>query len=232
MEPISREKVLEQIADTPATLELRALALSPDAACYCSGEGLLLVDSGGELVGAVGQIVAEELAGIYRAQPPGCDLLADATAHNALRPLIRFERARILSLSSAWSPTRTARSDIRRLAKDTALTHLPTDLREEIDGARQCKSVYAAFSDAVPVCFSYAGWMTETLADISVDTLAAYRRRGLASATAIALIDEIIASGKSPVWGAIENNTASLGLADKLGFRQPAGTVYVAAGWR
>jgi hypothetical protein len=230
--PIARAEVLERIADSPATLELRALALSPDVACYCSGQGLLLVDPGGELIGAVGQIVAEELAGIYRAQPPGCDLLADATAHNALRPIIRFERARILSLSSAWSPPRTAGCDIRRLDKDVALDHLPTDLREEIEGARQCKTVYAAFADAVPVCFSYAGWMTETLADISVDTLAAYRRRGLAAASAIALIDEIISSGKSPVWGATENNTASLGLADKLGFRRPAGTVYVAAGWR
>jgi GNAT superfamily N-acetyltransferase len=232
VEPILRAEVLQRIADSPANLELRALALSPDVEAFRSGQGLLLVDPGGELVGAVGQVVAEEVAGVYRVQPTGCDLLADATAHTALRQIILFERARILTLASAWSPSRAAECDVRHLDKDVDLGHLPTDLRGEIDGARQCKTVFSAFVDAMPVCFSYAGWMTETLADISVDTLAAYRRRGLAAATAIALVDEIIASGKTPVWGATENNTASLGLADKLGFREPAGTVYVAAGWR
>lgn len=191
-----------------------------------------MIDPGGELLGAVGQVVAGEVVNVYRAQPPGCDLLTDATAHIALRTMIRFARARILLLASTWSPPRNLGCETRPLEQEVSLAHLPADLREEIDRARQHKTVYAAFVDAMPVSFSYASWMTETLADISVDTLAGYRRRGLAAGTAIALIDEIIASGKSPVWGATENNTASLGLADKLGFRQSSGSVYVAAGWR
>jgi hypothetical protein len=229
---ISREDVLLRIADTPATLELRALALSPDTTCYRSEQGLVLVDANGELVAAVGPVVAADVAEVYRAQPAACDLLADATAHGTLRQIIRFERARVLTLAKAWSPPRAAGCDVRPLVAEDVLSHLPADLCEEISGARRRKTVHAAFADTIPVCFAYAGWVTETLADISIDTLAAYRCRGLAAATVTALIDELVVSGKTPVWGATEDNTPSLRLADKLGFCQPAGTVYVAAGWR
>jgi L-amino acid N-acyltransferase YncA len=69
--------------------------------------------------------------------------------------------------------------------------------------------------------------MTETLADISIETLEGYRRRGIGRAVVARLIDEVIRLGKVPVWGATEDNTASLALAASLGFTRAAGELFV-----
>ena len=69
----------------------------------------------------------------------------------------------------------------------------------------------------VSVCS--AAWETETLWDVSVETVSDYRRRGLAAACFIALARWMLAErGKRPVWGAHESNPASLALAASLGF--------------
>jgi GNAT superfamily N-acetyltransferase len=70
----------------------------------------------------------------------------------------------------------------------------------------------------LPVAFCYPVFETETLWDVSVDTLEAWRRRGLARACVEFLIDHMRRHGKEPVWGALVSNTASLALAASLGF--------------
>ncbi|MBP9087581.1 MAG: GNAT family N-acetyltransferase, partial [Kofleriaceae bacterium] len=54
--------------------------------------------------------------------------------------------------------------------------------------------------------------------DVSVDTVREYRQLGLASIAAAALLDDEIAQGRQPVWGAIDDNIASHRLAARLGF--------------
>lgn len=72
--------------------------------------------------------------------------------------------------------------------------------------------------DGRPVSFCYAALDTETLWDVSVETLEPYRRRGLAADCFLTLAAHMAEQGKTPTWGAYLDNPASLGLAAKLGF--------------
>jgi GNAT superfamily N-acetyltransferase len=79
-----------------------------------------------------------------------------------------------------------------------------------------------AIIDSHPVTFCYAAFTTETLWDVSIETLEPYRRRGLAASCFLALAAYMAEQGKTPTWGADFDNPASLGLAAKLGFVRDA----------
>lgn len=69
-----------------------------------------------------------------------------------------------------------------------------------------------------PVSFCYAAFVTESLWDVAVETLAPFRRQGLAGSCFSRLAAHMAGKGRTPTWGAMEDNPASLGLAAKLGF--------------
>lgn len=98
------------------------------------------------------------------------------------------------------------------------MTILPPDLKEELVEASEYSPVSAAFADNNPVSFCYAGSQTESLWDISIDTLEEFRNRGFASTAVAYLIEHMSRQDKQPVWGAEEINVASMKLAAKLGF--------------
>ena len=85
---------------------------------------------------------------------------------------------------------------------------------------RLLRAVPVAFVlvDGRAVAFCYPVLQTERYWDVSVDTLEGYRGRGLAGRAARAMIRHMRQAGKSPVWGALESNAASLGVARRLGF--------------
>src|SRR5262245_39461353 len=89
------------------------------------------------------------------------------------------------------------------------LGHLPPSLRAEISSALSGGHVAAAMRDGIPVSFCYPVWETETLWDVSVDTLETHRNRGLGAACAAFLIDHMRRHEKDPVWGAQEDNAPS-----------------------
>jgi RimJ/RimL family protein N-acetyltransferase len=68
------------------------------------------------------------------------------------------------------------------------------------------------------VSFCYVAWETETLWDVSIDTLPSYRGRGLAVPAVFYLVALMKEKRKQAVWGAEESNLASMRLAAKLGF--------------
>jgi len=107
---------------------------------------------------------------------------------------------------------------VRLLGAREPLHHLPAGLRFEIGHARTIVPVAIAVADGVPVSFCYPCWTSETLWDVSIDTLDGYRRRGLAARTVRFMIDLMREDGREPVWGAMQSNIASLGLARRLGF--------------
>lgn len=115
---------------------------------------------------------------------------------------------------------------IRLLEPDDAglFDDLPDALRDELRIAVRSSPIAAAFADGRPVSFAYPLWPTETLWDMSIDTLESHRRRGYAAQAARALIVHMARDGRLPVWGAVEGNIASLRLAVKLGF-QPVATI-------
>ncbi|HVE78271.1 MAG TPA: GNAT family N-acetyltransferase [Gemmatimonadaceae bacterium] len=95
---------------------------------------------------------------------------------------------------------------------------LPEELRRELEIGAEDSPIAATFVDRQPVSFCYAGAVTESLWDVSIDTLAEHRRRGYAGLCAAYMIRHMEARGRRPVWGAVEENPASWRLARKLGF--------------
>lgn len=95
---------------------------------------------------------------------------------------------------------------------------LPADLREELTTNPDGSPIAATFVGQQPVAFCYAGSVTETLWDVSIDTLPEYRRQGHAAQCAAYMIRYMHRRGRQPVWAALENNPASWRLAQKLGF--------------
>jgi GNAT superfamily N-acetyltransferase len=122
-----------------------------------------------------------------------------------------------------------------------ALHHLPDTLRKELEDALAGHPaarfvpgalpphtpadlsptpvpVAAAWVDGLPVAFCYPVLQTERWWDVSVDTLEGFRGRGLAARAAREMVRIMRTRGKSPVWGAVETNAASLRVARRLGF--------------
>jgi hypothetical protein len=104
------------------------------------------------------------------------------------------------------------------LSEIEAMTNLPLDLKEELTMACRYSPVAATVVEGVSVSFCYAGSQTESLWDISIDTLAGHRNKGCAAACVAYMIELMRRQNKQPVWGALETNAASLRLAAKLGF--------------
>jgi hypothetical protein len=66
---------------------------------------------------------------------------------------------------------------------------VPTELVDELsDVAEEGVIVVAAFDGTLPVAFSYVASETETLWDVSIDTVESHRRRGYASAAVLHLM--------------------------------------------
>ena len=117
---------------------------------------------------------------------------------------------------------------VRYLTTDeiAALTSLSDELKAELLNASRNTPVAATIVDDRPVSFCYAGAETETLWDVSIDTLAGFRGRGYGVMCVAYLIREMKKRGKQPVWGALESNSASLKLAKKL-FFEPVDSLFV-----
>jgi hypothetical protein len=95
---------------------------------------------------------------------------------------------------------------------------IPAGLLRELRIGAETSPVAAAFAGARPVSFCYAGAVTETLWDVSIDTLEADRRQGHAARCVAYMIRLLWAEERQPVWGAAEDNPASWRLAGTLGF--------------
>jgi hypothetical protein len=77
----------------------------------------------------------------------------------------------------------------------------------------------------VAIAHTYA--QTNLHADIGVSTVEQWREKGFATAAASLVAQEIQDRGKVPVWSCGEDNTASLRVAQKLGFTEVGRRTYV-----
>jgi GNAT superfamily N-acetyltransferase len=227
--PLSCDEALLVVPDSPATVEFREMAEGDEPCVYRSGGGLLLAKSPRRTLGAMGTVAPDDVQRLIAQHKFQGDVVADEAAFAVLKDRYPFERAIIQTLAGPWRRPRVHVPGlvIRPLLPSDALDGVPAELREEIETVRNDTRILAAVMDGRLASFSYA--VQSTLhADMSIDTLEEYRQRGIATAVAGAMLDEVVESGKTPVWGALENNLASLSLAAKLGFRRAAGTLYVA----
>jgi RimJ/RimL family protein N-acetyltransferase len=97
-------------------------------------------------------------------------------------------------------------------------------------------SVLAALSGGVVAGGVVDGELVSTIsmtvssrdyADVGGHTLEAWRNRGLASAAAYLVAQEVAARGMTPVWSTGEENVRSQRVAEKLGFREFGRQAYV-----
>jgi GNAT superfamily N-acetyltransferase len=107
---------------------------------------------------------------------------------------------------------------VRLLAEADSLDHVPPGLRHELTHARLIAPVAAVFVNGLPASFCYPCWVTESLWDVSIDTLEGFRGQSLARSAVAFMVEHMRRDRREPVWGALESNTASRRLAEKLGF--------------
>ncbi len=183
--------------------------------------GFVALHATGDLAVVVGPAPAEAIA---EAAQTAEEILAapeDGARVAAILPGWKVETA-LLHLRPAAAPLPAVPADaVRFLTADelSGSAGLPEALRRELwEEFEAGTPIAAAFEGGRPVSFSYAGSITETKWDVSIDTLEPYRRRGHAQRVVSFLIAHYAKLGREPVWGALLSNPASLALAARLGF--------------
>lgn len=223
-----RRSLLARVPDTPRWVETRGMLLSgrcelvwsssaADAAVVKSHPGGLLCAFGAADGSAVSAAVRNSDVDAVLCAPESSAALG-AALPGWSRVWAVLHRMPESAERPAAEPS--ARAAMLSRADGARLAHVPEPLRGEVLEAIESSHAAAAFLEGVPVAFCHPVYETETLWDVSVDTLEPYRRRGLARTCFDFLRDHMAAHGKEPVWGALAHNTASLALAQRLGFRE------------
>ena len=77
---------------------------------------------------------------------------------------------------------------------------------------------FSAIDGRLPASTAFSAFIHGTQLEIGIETHGAFQGRGLAQHSCGALIAHCIAAGLEPLWACREGNTASLHLAQRLGF--------------
>lgn len=221
----ARRRLLASLPDTPRWVETRGALLD--------GRGEVLGSAADCVVRVPDQrlltVVGEPEPGAWRAALEGVGdgwalvcAVEDGERWAARLEGWTREKAVVCELAAAEPelPAPTVAATIEQVAAPSPelLEHLPERLRHEIAVVAGRRPLFAAWVDGRAVSFCYAAFSTETLWDVSVDTVGELRRAGLAGACAVAAIRHLAGRNLRPVWAAVESNLASRGLARKLGF--------------
>ena len=114
----------------------------------------------------------------------------------------------------------TERAEFLSNVEVTEVEGLSDELRRELTVAALRGPVVGVRVGGRHVSFCHAEVQTETLWDVSIETLEDHRRQGYAEKAVAHLAEHMLHErNKRPMWGALETNDASLRLAAKLGFR-------------
>lgn len=174
-------------------------------------------------ISIIGKPASESILEAVDASGGKEDLLAFEDNHSFVKSVLpdwESERAvlHLLGDSPALPLVPAGMVRFLRPGEVASLSGLSDELEEELLVAEKQTRIAATIVDDQPVSFCYAGAVTETLWDISIDTVEGFRNRGLAALCVAFMIDVFDRQGKRPVWGALESNIASMNLAAKLGF--------------
>jgi hypothetical protein len=187
------------------------------------GAGYLVLENDGPEAFAVNRPVASLVAQLEERGLPAAKILAPIESADPWRALLPGWREHPAVLHVHPVPATLPRpvhpTRFLTLADVEGFGALPQRLAEDLTRALSRGPVAAAFLGASPVSFCHAAHRTESWFDLSIDTLEAHRRAGYATSAAAHLIHHMLAQGKKPVWGALDADTASMGLARKYGFR-------------
>lgn len=250
---------LTRVPDAPRWIDTRGMLLSGRATVFAADAsgGFVAAVPDAALASIVGRPPAGIVRQALAALRGDVNLLAQMEDADYTASLVagwRRQRALIHVLADGirWEDESDRGAQVFTRETAPAFDHVPDPLRRELRdalngrtisrfvpgivpeappiAARAVVPMAAAWADGRPVAFCYPVWQTETLWDVSIETLPAYRRRGLGAKAARRLIRHLRHAGRSPVWGALETNAASRRLAARLGFLETAGlAVFTAA---
>ena len=221
--------VLNGLPDLPRWVEARGMLLSGRGHIVrgANGDPPMIVSSPTVLLAVVMRWDDRDgLARAFAEVPREFSVVAPEEAAEALAPLAKArarEGATLFQLPPVAAdalPTPSVSARLLRREEYHHLENLPPILRGELRDATSYSPIASAFVEDRPVAFCYAGWETDAHWDVSIDTLNGYRRQGLATAAATCLMKHMAAKGKTAVWGSVESNVASYGLARKLGLQE------------
>lgn len=204
--PVSGNELVRRLtaalADEPRWIDVRGMLLSgraevtggtDPATCGLDNQGFVvrLVHGAVSVVGVIGRPPCEALRAAISdvtdltpviVQTHQADWVRRCleTDDRAGAPAWRGERTIVHRLTPAPRPAATAadgHGGVRLVTASDPLGHLPAGLRHEITHARTFAPVAACFDAGTAVSFCYPVWRTETLWDVSIDTLEGPRGR-------------------------------------------------------
>jgi GNAT superfamily N-acetyltransferase len=223
---LSNHAIAQRLPDLPRWVEARALLLGEPCEIFGLQEdpdlSLVVRDPDTELVFIIGTPAVTAVHAAVRKNVRGGEVIAPLEQAPWLADALpEWARTRIIvhHLADPHCLPDASAGAVGFLDPAT-LCQLPISadlLRELANGAEQ-SWIAATFVDQQPVSFCYAGAITESLWDISIDTLPGHRRHGYAARCVAHMIRHMQTRGKHPVWQAVEDNPASWRLARKLGF--------------
>ena len=242
----SLRRIADLLPDLPRWVEARSYLMGGGCEVLGLREApvlaLVIRDPDTELLIAVGAPVPRALRAAAARCGPGATLIAapeDAAAVAGALPGWRRTRAILHRLADPSRLPDAPEGTVRFLdPAEVAGLRVEDELGRELRVAAEASPIAAVVVAGEPVSFCYAGSVTETLWDISIDTVPAHRRRGYAGLCVAFMIRHMRARGKQPVWCAAEENPASWRLARGLGFEpvdelalfEPPGRMHDSAG--
>ena len=203
------------VPDEPRWVEAHGIAADPASWWRPLGDGLAVGSDPARLVVVMGDADAAGVTALAAEVPGHTMLFAIERADLATATGREVTRALLHTLPDDALPSLEGATP---LPAEVALDHVPAPLAEELVRVRAHRTIWTAFLDGVPVSFAYVPWRSARWFDVSVDTLPDARQHGLGRIVATAMIEDERAHGREPVWGADEDNLASLRLAHGLGF--------------
>ncbi len=218
------------LPDGHRTVELRSLARRPGTRTLTAQEGVLLANSELEFGGVFGRVPDNLLFGFLERHEFQGQLLfvSDGTPEVAG---LTFTRARVFGRNASEAPvlrSLPAGLELRTAHARDDFSRFDDEPMEELyDAVRQEPMCVVADGSQI-LSAAWVPWRSEGFGDLSVDTVKDFRGQGLAMHTSWAMIAALVAEGLTPVWGAMENNEASVRLAERLGFSDEMGPVYLA----
>jgi hypothetical protein len=213
-----------ELPDVPRWIEAHGIAGDPDG----WREGTVVGHDAAKLIVVVGEIEPAALARISAARPNHAILFSIEREDLAIALRAAGRAIDRAILHGLEDPAQLPDLEGATPLGDAPIDHVPPALAAELAWAKTRGTVWSAWVDGVPVSFAYAPWRSAKWFDVSVDTLVDARQLGLATVVAAAMIRDERSRGREPVWGADEDNAASLRLAKRLGFH-PVDEIWVAA---
>jgi RimJ/RimL family protein N-acetyltransferase len=250
---------LTRVPDVPRWIDTRGMLLSGRAMAIASADGddgFIVVVRDLALASIVGRPSPRAIADAIAALAGDVNVLAQMEdADHVARALAGWRRRRaiihVLPGEMPWEQEGEPQARVFTRQSAPRFNHVPEALRRDLLDALKGRTVSrfvpgalprartivshvtvpmaAVWADGRPVSFCYPVWQTEVWWDVSIETLAPYRRLGLGGRAARALIRHMRGTGRAPVWGALETNTASRTLAARLGFLEAGGIAVSAA---